>query len=75
MAVWISVQEAEPLVLLPGAREAARLVLVDNPATAARIERVMRLGGGFESAYALELLATVHWSSTTRPNAADWLTW
>lgn len=56
-----SVREAEPLSLLPGAEAAAQSVLVDHPDTAARIERVMRLVEGFESAYALELLATVHW--------------
>ncbi len=55
------VQEAEPLSLLPGAEAEAHPVLVEHPETAARIERVMRLVEGFESAYALELLATVHW--------------
>jgi len=55
------VQEAEPLALLPGAEEAAHPVLAEHPETAARIERVMQLVEGFESAYALELLATVHW--------------
>jgi hypothetical protein len=29
-----------------------------------RIERVLRLVEGFESAYAMELLATVHWVAT-----------
>jgi len=53
------VQEAEPLSLLPGAEDAA--VLPDHPDTAARIVRVLQLVEGFESAYALELLATVHW--------------
>ncbi len=55
------VQEAEPLSLLPGAEDEAHPVLVEHPETGARIERVMRLVEGFESAYALELLATVHW--------------
>jgi len=54
------VQEAEPLALLPGAEEAAHPVLADHPETAARIERVMQLVEGFESAYALELPATAH---------------
>lgn len=54
------VQEAEPLSLLPGAEAEAHPVLVEHPGTAARIERVMRLVEGFESAYAIELLATVH---------------
>ncbi|MGI8702185.1 MAG: hypothetical protein ACR2JU_13455 [Nocardioidaceae bacterium] len=55
------VQEAEPLSLLPGAEAEAHPVLGEHPETAARIERVMRLVEGFESTYALELLATVHW--------------
>jgi hypothetical protein len=55
------VQEAEPLTVLPGAEEAAQSVLETSPDTAARIDRVLRLVDGFESAYALELLATVHW--------------
>lgn len=57
----LPVQEAEPLSLLPGAETEARTVLVEHPETADRIERVIRLVEGFESAYALELLATVHW--------------
>lgn len=56
-----AVPEAEPLTVLPGAEDAAQSVLAASPATAARIDRVMRLVEGFESAYALELLATVHW--------------
>ena len=55
------VQEVEPLVLLPGAEAAAQLVLIEHPDTEERIKRVMQLVQGFESAYALELLATVHW--------------
>ena len=55
------VREAEPLTVLPGAESAADRVLATQPGTAARIERVMELVEGFESAYALELLATVHW--------------
>lgn len=55
------VQEAEPLRVLPGAEDAARPVIDAHPATARNIERVIGLVDGFESAYALELLATVHW--------------
>lgn len=55
------VQMAEPLTLLPGAEDSARPVLESHPETMARIDRVLELVEGFESAYALELLATVHW--------------
>lgn len=55
------VQEAEPLTLLPGALSEAQPVLSRHPETSQRIERVLELVEGFESAYGLELLATVHW--------------
>jgi O-acetyl-ADP-ribose deacetylase (regulator of RNase III) len=55
------VQEAEPLTVLPGAAGAAASVLDDHPETQHRIERVLTLADGFESAYGLELLASVHW--------------
>lgn len=55
------VQLAEPISVLPGAEEAARPVIAEHPETAQHINRVLDLVGGFESAYALELLATVHW--------------
>ncbi len=56
-----SVHAAEPVELLPGAGEEARSILSEHPATEQRIQRVLRLVEGFESAYATELLATVHW--------------
>jgi O-acetyl-ADP-ribose deacetylase (regulator of RNase III) len=55
------VAQAEPLTLLPGAEDAARPVLEQHPETRERIDRVLDLIEGFESAYSLELLATVHW--------------
>jgi O-acetyl-ADP-ribose deacetylase (regulator of RNase III) len=58
------VMEAEPLEVLPGARESAHAVLADNADTAARIERVLDLVDGFDSMYGTELLATVHWAAT-----------
>lgn len=58
------VQQAEPLVLLPGAEAAAQPALTAHPETVERVERVLQLVEGFESAYALELLATVHWVAT-----------
>lgn len=58
------VQEAEPIKLLPGAQEEADSILDAAPVTVARIERVIRLSEGFESAYGMELLASVHWVAT-----------
>lgn len=55
------VEVSEPFRLLPGAREAAWQTLHDRSATLERIERVVELTSGFESANSLELLATVHW--------------
>jgi O-acetyl-ADP-ribose deacetylase (regulator of RNase III) len=64
------VQEAEPLTVLPGAFEEALPVLAAHPETAHRIERVLNLAEGFESAYGLELLASVHWVVNEDPAAA-----
>ena len=47
--------------LVPGALEEARAFLRRGLETLSRIERVGRLVDGFEDAYGLELLATVHW--------------
>lgn len=62
------VQEAEPIELLPGVSDEADRVLGGSSDTVARIERVVRLSEGFESAYGMELLASVHWVAT-RENA------
>ena len=58
------VQEAEPLTVLPGATEEAVAALAERADTRSRIDRVLDLAAGFESAYGLELLATVHWLAT-----------
>ena len=58
------VLESESIMVLPGAVEAADAVLKETPETSARIDRVLRLVEGFESAYGMELLATVHWAAT-----------
>lgn len=55
------VTDAEPLSVLPGALPKAESVLSRSVETRARIERVLSLADGFESAYGLELLSTVHW--------------
>jgi uncharacterized protein YwgA len=59
-----TVAEAEPLTVLPGAAEEAEQLLASADATRERIDRVLNLAAGFESAYGLELLATVHWLAT-----------
>lgn len=59
-----TVAEAEPLTVLPGAADEAELKLKDADVTRDRIDRVLELAAGFESAYGLELLATVHWVAT-----------
>lgn len=63
----VPVQEAEPLCVLPGALDEAQPVLKAHPETARRIARVLELAEGFESAYGLELLASVHWVMTEDP--------
>ena len=59
-----TVAEAEPLVVMPGAAEEAEQTLESADETRERIDRVLDLAAGFESAYGLELLATVHWLAT-----------
>ena len=49
------------LELVPGAVEDAAKVLRRSPKTRERFERVTDLVDGFESAFGLELLSTVHW--------------
>lgn len=65
------VAEAEPLRVLPGAAEEASEVLASHPETQARIDRVLLLADGFESAYGMELLATVHWLARSDVQARD----
>jgi len=66
-----TVHAAEPISVLPGAVDEARAVLADAPDTSDRIGRVLELIDGFESAYALELLTTVHWVVTRDDLAAS----
>ncbi len=51
----------KPLELVPGAVEDAVVVLEHSADTRERFDRVADLIEGFESAFGLELLATVHW--------------
>jgi O-acetyl-ADP-ribose deacetylase (regulator of RNase III) len=66
-----AVLEAEPLEVMTGAFKAAEPVLVQHPETQSRIKRVLELAEGFDSAYGLELLASVHWVVKEDPAVAD----
>ncbi len=51
----------KPLSLLPDAAKRAREVLIQHATSQAHCDRVTELVSGFESAFGLELLSTVHW--------------
>jgi O-acetyl-ADP-ribose deacetylase (regulator of RNase III) len=59
------------LELVPGAVEDARATLAEQPETRSRFVRVAELVEGFESAFGLELLATVHWVATREKPSSD----
>ena len=65
------VAESEPFRLLVDAAGAAHDALDDDAETLARIALVMDLVAGYESSYALELLATVHWVVSEQPSAGS----
>ncbi len=52
------------MVLLPGVLEEADRLLEGHPEVRNAVQRAWRLVQGFDSAYGLELLATVHWALT-----------
>lgn len=54
-------EPTKPLELLPGAVDAATPLLQEDVAARARFDRVADLVEGFETAFGLELLSTVHW--------------
>ena len=54
------------LAIVPGAAAEAEKFLTEHDETQARLERVARLVDGFETAFGLELLSTVHWVMTER---------
>jgi O-acetyl-ADP-ribose deacetylase (regulator of RNase III) len=64
------VTEAEPIRVLTGADDAARVMLSQHPQTAERIDRVLDLIDGYESAYGMELLASVLWIAQESPLSA-----
>lgn len=65
------VEFADPIRLLPRAKELADYVVDQMPDTGERIERVMGLVAGYESTYSLELLATVYWLVKDKPELAE----
>lgn len=54
-------QQQGGIYLLPQAAEEAAALLDDFPGSIKHLEKVSRLIEGFETPYAMELLATVHW--------------
>ena len=54
------------LTIVPGAADQAAKFLAEHHETQARLERVARLVDGFETAFGLELLSTVHWVMAER---------
>lgn len=56
-----AVTDAEPIRVRPEVNDELDQYIAAHPDTAARIQSVLTEIEGFESAYGLELLATVHW--------------
>lgn len=65
------VREAEPITVRPGGANEASEALAENHQIAERIQRVLELVEGYESAYGLELLASVHWIAACEGNDDD----
>lgn len=64
------VMDAESIRVLPGADAAAVEFLSEHAETRDRIARVLDLVDGYESAYGMELLASVRWVVDEQPAAA-----
>jgi O-acetyl-ADP-ribose deacetylase (regulator of RNase III) len=62
-----TVPNAMPLTPVPGAVAEVEELLEKHPETKARMEQVLDLAQGYESAYGMELLATVHWIAADAP--------
>ena len=60
-----------PIELLPGAVEAADRFLAGHSATRRRMEKVAKLIEGYEDAYGLELLSSIHWVMQERSDARE----
>lgn len=67
------VRNADPIAVLPGAAAEAEsaIGLFNDPDLVVRINRTIDLAEGFESAYGMELLATVHWCATHNEGIDD----
>ena len=65
------VREAEPITVMPGGAREASEALEENHQIVERIQRVLELVEGYESAYGLELLASVHWLAAREGNTDD----
>ena len=65
------VREAEPITVLPGGAREASAALAENDHINERIQRVLNLAEGYESAYGLELLASVHWMAAHEGSTDD----
>lgn len=61
----------QALALVPGAVDDAQAVLAEHPTIRKRLDRVVELVDGFESAFGLELLSTVHWVANEEPPTTD----
>ncbi|MCY4068622.1 MAG: macro domain-containing protein [Acidimicrobiaceae bacterium] len=65
------VHDAELVTVLPGAASEAAAVLAGSHLIVERMQRVLELVEGYESAYGLELLASVHWMGAQDGNGDD----
>lgn len=61
------VLDAMPLTPVSGAATEVEELLDGHPETKARMLQVLHLAEGYESAYGMELLATVHWVAARAP--------
>lgn len=61
------VLDAVPLTPVTGAVAEVEGLLDQHPETKSRMEQVLDLAEGYESAYGMELLATVHWIAKDAP--------
>ena len=61
---------AKPIELLPNAVSEAENFLENHPEIVERVDRVVRLMAGYEDAYGLELLSSVHWVMRHNPMAS-----
>jgi O-acetyl-ADP-ribose deacetylase (regulator of RNase III) len=62
---------SKPIELLPGAADAAEWFLTGHPHSLERFDRVASLIKGYETAFGLELLSTVHWVISHQPDLRD----